>query len=519
MSTATKDTDRLAAAHQALSDAIANVITSEDWQQLLRISQSFHRYSPNNQLLLAAQGADGLVASFNTWKQIPAVDGNVCRVRKGETAMRVYAPIRTTRREVDQETGDEIVERSVVRFKLVPVFHQGQLVAPPDMPVQPKLLVGDEPPAYLWDAVAAQIDAAGFRLERGALDGPGGANGVTSYLDKRVVVRDDLPPAQALKTQIHELAHVMLHAPDDRPDGMSRDLVEVEAESVAFVVCDMLGVDSASYSIPYVANWAGGELDRVRSTAERVLGAARQIVAGLEKELGVELLQDPLAGARRQLAEEGIDEHRAIAAAGRSTDDLVADHLAAGRLDWQELANSIPAIERHRADAVADDPVGQAVVLAEAGASASATASVLRAHGLADTEVDHILATPVLDMLGESPTLYPLGTVPAPLAEPTPIRPLAESLVADLIVAAGRHPAAARHLAESSGQPATVVSLVEERLRRSGHPPMDHRSSPTAERGLALIDGWSLVAPSTHQMPGLPAFDAHPPDPPSPPAA
>jgi len=519
MSTVTKDTDRLVAAHQALSDAIANVITSEDWQQLLRISQSFHRYSPNNQLLLAAQGAEGLVASFNTWKQIPAVDGHVCRVRKGETAMRVYAPIRTTRREVDQETGDEIVERSVVRFKLVPVFHQGQLVAPPDIPMQPKLLVGAEPPAYLWDAVAAQIAAAGFRLERGALDGPGGANGVTSYPDKRVIVRDDLPPAQALKTQIHELAHVMLHAPDDRPDGMSRDLVEVEAESVAFVVCDMLGVDSASYSIPYVANWAGGELDRVRSTAERVLGAARQIVTGLEKELGVELLQDPLAGARRQLAEEGIDEHRALAAAGRSTDDLVADHLAAGRLDWQELATSIPAIERHRADAVADDPVGQAVVLAEAGASASATASVLRAHGLADTEVDHILAAPVLDMLGESPTLYPLGADRTPLAEPTPIRPLAESLVADLIVAAGRHPAAARHLAESSGQPATVVSLVEERLRRSGHPVLGGRPSVRPDRGLALIDDWAQPAAPSGSTPDLATADSQFPEPPTPPAA
>ena len=518
MSTATKDTDRLAAAHQALSDAIANVITSEDWQRLLRISQSFHRYSPNNQLLLAAQGAEGLVASFNTWKQIPAVDGNVCRVRKGETAMRVYAPIRTTRREVDQETGDEIVERSVVRFKLVPVFHQGQLVAPPDIPMQPKLLVGDEPPAYLWDAVAAQIDAAGFRLERGALDGPGGANGVTSYLDKRVIVRDDLPPAQALKTQIHELAHVMLHAPDDRPEGMSRDLVEVEAESVAFVVCDMLGVDSASYSIPYVANWAGGELDRVRSTAERVLGAARQIVAGLEKELGVELLQDPLAGARRQLAEDGIDEHRAHAAAGRSTDELVADHLAAGRLDWQELATSIPAIERHRADAVASDPVGQAVVLAEAGASASATATVLRAYGLADTEVDRILATPVLDMLGESPTLYPVGAVGAPLAEPTPIRPLAESLVADLIVAAGRHPAAARHLAESSGQPATVVSLVEERSRRSGHPVLGSAASTRPALGLALIDDWVRATKSDSGPDRCSRTDNPTPEPPQPPA-
>jgi hypothetical protein len=519
MSTATKDTDRLAAAHQALSDAIANVVTSEDWQQLLRISQSFHRYSPNNQLLLAAQGAEGLVASFNTWKQIPAVDGSVCRVRKGETAMRVYAPIRTTRREVDQETGDEIVERSVVRFKLVPVFHQGQLVAPPDIPVQPKLLVGDEPPTYLWEAVATQIDAAGFRLERNALDGPGGANGVTSYLDKRVVVRDDLSPVQALKTQIHELAHVMLHAPENRPDGMSRDLVEVEAESVAFVVCDMLGLDSASYSIPYVANWAGGDLDRVRSAAERVLGAARQIVAELETELGIVLLQDPLASARRQLADDGIDEHRALVGAGRSTDDLVADHLAAGRLDWQQLASSIPAIERHRADAVAHDPVGQAVVLAEAGASATATAHVLRAHGLADTEVDRILTTPVLDMLGESPTLYPRDAIRAPLAEPTPIRPLAESLVADLIVAAGRHPAAARHLAESSGQPANVVSLVEERLRRARHPVITGETTSTRQdRALALIDEWSAT-PTPARPPAIAADAAEQPDPPMPPAA
>jgi hypothetical protein len=519
MSTATKDTDRLAAAHQALADAIANVITSEDWQQLLRISQSFHRYSPNNQLLLAAQGAAGLVASFNTWKQIPAVDGGVCRVRKGETALRVYAPIRTTRRDVDQETGDEIIERSVVRFKLVPVFHQGQLVAPPDIPMQPKLLVGDEPPAYLWDAVAAQIAGADFHLERGALDGPGGANGVTSYLDKRVIVRDDLPPAQALKTQIHELAHVMLHAPEQRPEGMSRDLVEVEAESVAFVVCDMLGVDSASYSIPYVANWAGGDPDRVRSTAERVLGAARQVVAGLEKELGVELLRDPLAGARRQLADEGIEEHRVPAGASRSTDQLVADHLATGRLDWQQLAGSIPAIERSRADAVADDPVGQAVVLAEAGASAAATAQVLRAHGVVDAEVDRILTTPVPDMLGESPTLYPLDAVRAPLALPTPIRPLAESLVADLIVAAGRHPAAARHLAESSGQPATVVSLVEERLRRSGHPVFGGTASTRPDRGLALIDDWASPSRPSAVAAHLATADSQLPEPPTPPAA
>ena len=66
--------ERLATAHAVLTAAVAKVATSEDWQNLLRISGSFHRYSPNNQLLLAAQGADGLVASFNTWKQVPATD-------------------------------------------------------------------------------------------------------------------------------------------------------------------------------------------------------------------------------------------------------------------------------------------------------------------------------------------------------------------------------------------------------------------------------------------------------------
>ena len=97
MDTRTTNEERLAAAHAALTDAVAKVATSEDWQNLLSISGSFHRYSPNNQLLLAAQGAQGVVASFHTWKQIPATDGNVCRIRKGETALRVYAPIRTKR--------------------------------------------------------------------------------------------------------------------------------------------------------------------------------------------------------------------------------------------------------------------------------------------------------------------------------------------------------------------------------------------------------------------------------------
>ena len=294
MDTRTTNEERLAAAHAALTDAVAKVATSEDWQNLLHISGSFHRYSPNNQLLLAAQGAQGVVASFHTWKQIPATDGNVCRIRKGETALRVYAPIRTKRRELDPDTG-EIQEPSIVGFKLVPVFHEGQLVAPPDLPAQPKLLDGQEPPSEIWDAVAEQIYAAGYTLQRGPLDGAGGPKGVTNFIERTVTVRDDLGPAQALKTQIHELGHVIMHFADVREPGMTRDRIEVEAESVAYVVCDLLGVDAGSYSIPYVANWAGADVELVEATAQKVLTTARQIVTGLEAELGVDLRPNPIA--------------------------------------------------------------------------------------------------------------------------------------------------------------------------------------------------------------------------------
>jgi hypothetical protein len=505
--------ERLAAAHAKLTEAVAQVATSEDWQRLLQISNSFHRYSPHNQLLLAVQGAEGLVASFNTWKRLPAVDGRACRIRKGETALRVYAPIRTVRRDIDQGTGDEVVERRVTRFKLVPVFHQGQLVAFPDLPVQPQLLTGTESDGRLWDAVAHQITEAGFSLQRGSLDGVDGAKGRTSWPDRTVIVRDDLTPTQALKTEIHELAHVLLHHPQSRPDGLSRERIEVEAESVAYVVCDTLGVDAGDYSIPYVANWAGANADTVRATAERVLGTARVIVTGVEHTLGVELTADPIASARRHLDEEGVEEPPAKVALVGTTDQLIADHLDTGPLDWARLAQSLPAIDQTRAASVADDPAGQAIVLAEAGASAEANVAVLRAHRLADDAIEATLIVTVPDSLGESKTLYRVEDVRTALNAPEPIKPLADELVADLLVSAGGQPAAVLHLAHTSGQPASVISLVEERLRRQSIEEPATARSPGV-RGLALIDAWKQgPTPSADPPPPEPPSSPEPPDP------
>nr|MDQ3573472.1 ImmA/IrrE family metallo-endopeptidase [Actinomycetota bacterium] len=106
------------------------------------------------------------------------------------------------------------------------------------------------------------------------------ANGRTDFAARTISVRADLSPAQAAKTLAHELAHAALH------DGKAymtacRGVVEVEAESVAYIVSTAAGLPTDGYSLPYVAHWSAGDTGLVRSTAERVISCARRIVADL----------------------------------------------------------------------------------------------------------------------------------------------------------------------------------------------------------------------------------------------
>lgn len=527
--------ERLAAAHATLREGVAALTSSEDWQNLLKMAGSFHRYSPNNQMLLAVQGANGLVASFHTWKQITAEDGEPCRIRKGETALRVFAPIRARNREVDPDTGLP-TDPEIVGYKLVPVFCQTQLVSPPDLPAQPKLLDGQDPPPELWEAVANQIYTAGFTLQRGQIDGVLDAKGITRFVERTVIVRDDLSPQQALKTQIHELAHVLMHDPSLGEDGGKlRERVEVEAESVAFVVCDMLGVDSAEYSIPYVASWAAGDPDRVQETVQSVLAVARKIVVGIEAELGIDLRPNPIADAVAKHASAPAPTVESAAApgvaaaadqaspvvrrAGRGTaDDIIYRHLDQGGVDWKRLANELPGIDEHSAAARNADgkPGAQAIVLAYAGASAEANVAVMRAHHLDDRDVRANLTVSFLDSLGSYGPLYHPDEVKEALEAPRPVKSVAHEMIADLLVSAGKHPAGVRHLVETSGVPNNVVSLVEARLKRDGHPSVASVNR-RSERGLKLIDEWAGPDPAS-PTPSVPitAPPGAPPEPPTP---
>lgn len=309
---------KLDALHGTLTEQIAALRTGQDWQRWLQVAARFHNYSFNNVLLIAAQrpGATA-VAGYEAWKALGR------QVDKGERGIQILAPVVRRTAPADSPAGEAALSQAsdptsddsqtsgrgaprVAGFRVAHVFDVTQTSgAPlPERPT-PQLLAG-QAPAGLWGVLAAQVHAHGFTLERGPCLG-GLANGLTDYTTRTVTVRADVDDAQAVKTLAHELAHVLLHDPtatagvagpaDPSASGAAlavdsagrcRGRVEVEAESVAYLVTASHGLDSGVYAFPYVAGWAGS-VDAVtpetvvRSTGQRVLTAARVILTATEQ--------------------------------------------------------------------------------------------------------------------------------------------------------------------------------------------------------------------------------------------
>lgn len=273
--------------HQQLTDAITRIETGEQWQGWLDFARRLHRYSFNNLILIWAQRPDATaVASYTTWQ---AMDR---QVRRGEKALRVMAPI-LRRAPVLDEAGQSNLgpdgrpkqRQQITGFRPAPVFDVTQTEGPP-LPEAPRpVLLAGQAPDGLWDALVSEVSQRGYRLLRGPADRLDGANGVTKISEREVWVRDDVDDAQAVKTLTHELAHIMLHAEADQPTACA-GIREVEAESVAHLVMAAHGVDTATYSFPYVATWAHPlaavehvpMADIVSRTGTRVMHAATEIL-------------------------------------------------------------------------------------------------------------------------------------------------------------------------------------------------------------------------------------------------
>ena len=280
---------KLQALHDQLTEQVEALRTGEDWQRWLWTAAKFHDYSFQNTLLILAQQPDATaVAGYEAWKALGR------QVDKGEKGIAIFAPILRRRTQPDAEIAaipphepandradaGQSARPPIAGYRVAYVWDVRQTTGEP-LPEQqlPQLLQGQAPDG-LWDALAGLVHEAGYRIERGPC---GDANGVTIPAERLVRVRDDLDDAQAVKTLAHELGHVRLHAADPKAGVLCRGAIEVEAESVAFLVTAVHGLDSSAYTFPYVATWAGqvsgqAAVDVIRGTGQRVTGAARWIL-------------------------------------------------------------------------------------------------------------------------------------------------------------------------------------------------------------------------------------------------
>ena len=278
-------TEKLQAGIQELHD-------SEKYRDYLRTMAKFHHYSFNNSLLIWAQRPDATaVAGYRAWQ---TKFGRT--VNPGAKGIMIYAPSsykRTLREVVTDADGNPVldkdgnkvtreVERTFPNFKISYCFAYEDTSGKP-LPSIVSILDKDvDNYDSVMDALR-KISPAPIRFDSVG----GGANGYYDLVNREIVVKDTLPQAQKIKTAVHEVAHSILH---DKIDGLDLEAtkreMEVSAESVAFVVCSWLGLDTSEYSFGYVGGWsAGKELKELQQKMEKIRTTASMIISGIDGEL------------------------------------------------------------------------------------------------------------------------------------------------------------------------------------------------------------------------------------------
>lgn len=266
--------------HNTLTAAVEQLRDSETWTAYLRFARSFHRYSFANLLLIWAQRPEATqVAGYRAWQ----AKGR--QVRKGERGIRIYGTGTVKVAADDEENGEEVENGRRRVFFPVSVFDIAQtevMEGHEDVSELAHPLAGEDEGGILA-RVVDHLTASGAVVEISPLTAANGYTAPASEGPIRVVIADHLSPAHQAKTALHEAAHIALGHVEDLAEYVEhRGRYEVEAESVAYVLAGMLGLDSTAYSVGYVAGWAErAEADVIRDSATRVLAAVHALADAL----------------------------------------------------------------------------------------------------------------------------------------------------------------------------------------------------------------------------------------------
>ena len=297
--TSEKPAEKLKEITDRLEQGITELFESERYREYLRVMSKFHNYSINNTLLIAMQKPDAsLVAGFSAWKN------NFGRnVMKGQKGIKIIAPspykVKQEMKKIDPHTQQPIIgkdgkqvteekEITIPAYKVVSVFDVSQTEGKelPDIAVDE--LTGDVERYRDFFAALEKTSPVPIGFEQI----PGSSHGYYHLEDKRIAIQEGMSELQTLKTAIHEIAHAKLHDIDlNAPENEQQPRVdkrtrEVEAESVAYTVCQHYGLDTSDYSFGYVAGWSSGrELSELKSSLETIRSAAAEIINSIDETL------------------------------------------------------------------------------------------------------------------------------------------------------------------------------------------------------------------------------------------
>ena len=237
---------------------------SDRLQKYLDVMARFPRYSFNNCILVALQFPDAkIVQGFHAWRKLGRT------VKKGEKGIGIIAPMIGRKKDEEGGKADESSEKSIFGFKVVHVFDVSQTEGD-DLP-EFAGVTGD--PGDNIEAVEALIRSHGIELVYEAI--PGGAEGLSTK--GTIVVAPDLEPAARLGVLVHELSHEILHQPSERRSETTKTIRETEAEAVAHVVCQALGLETLEHSADYIQLYNGDaevlakSMDHIQKTAAKIL--------------------------------------------------------------------------------------------------------------------------------------------------------------------------------------------------------------------------------------------------------
>ena len=279
-----------------LEQGLQDLFNSDSYRNYLSTMSKFHNYSFNNTLLIAMQKPDAtLVAGFKAWQK------NFDRhVKKGEKGIRILAPapykIKEERDKIDPVTQEllldkdgnpqkEEVEITIPAFRAVSVFDVAQTDGKPIPELAAKELLSDVEGYQDMIRAVEAISPVPIELEEIAGDSKG-------YYDreaKRIAVQENMSESQTLKTMIHEVAHSKLHSKEVEQDEQmkkDRNTKAVEAESIAYTVCQHFGIDTSDYSFGYIAGWSSGrDTKELRSSMDTIRRTASELITGIEEQL------------------------------------------------------------------------------------------------------------------------------------------------------------------------------------------------------------------------------------------